>query len=331
MAPDASSIGSAVMRRSFDDFDEMSAFMASADVELIRITAGRFDGTLLLADLGPVTINWSFHSAPVIARATAHWRGRLFLARVKPGGGPVTANGHVLDEHRLVVYRPGALQHAWTDPPGDGVELLAVTARIEDLDRVSLSSTGEKFSSGPGLCTLLQPTPASLAALRSLAVSQRAVLELQAVNGAELLRSMAEEMLKALVLAVASDVRRKIGHEWSGDFQARVVDRAEDFFRQHLGERIYLAQLCRAAGATERQLQRAFRAVYGVSPNRYVKLRRLHLARRALRNAVIGNATVGNVATRFGFQDFGRFAIAYRALFGEAPSTTLGRSRSGLT
>jgi AraC-like DNA-binding protein len=317
-----------LIRRNFDDFDEMSAFLASADVELFRSTAGPFAGSLLIADLGPLTLNWTSLSAPLIVRATAHWRGRLFLLRMNPDGGPLIANGHVLDGHRLVVYRAGALQHGWTDPPEMGVEVFAINARTEELDRVSLALTGERFSSGPGLCTLLQPTDPTLSALRALASTQRATLaEMPAPDDAEARRTMAEEMLNAVVLAVSSDVRRKIGHEWSGDFHARVVDRAEEFFRQHLGDRIYLEQLCRAAGATERQLQRAFRAVYGASPNRYLKLRRLHLARRALRNGAIGHATVGNVATRYGFQDFGRFAIAYRALFGEAPSMTLNRSR----
>jgi AraC-like DNA-binding protein len=317
-----------VLRRRFDSFDEMAAFMASADVELVRSTSGRFEGTLMLADLGRVTVNWIRISAPLIVRATSRWRGRLFLLRMNPEGGPVMANGHVLDEHRLVVYGPGAFQHAWTKPPGDGVQLLIVSTRADDLDRVSVSLTGERFSSGPGLCTLLQPTSATIAALRHLAEYQRSTLDdLPAADGGRRMQ-MAEEMLSAVVLAVTSDDRRKVGHEWSGDFHARVVDRAEDFFRRRIGERIYLAQVCRAAGATERQLQRAFQAVYGVSPNRYLKLHRLHLARRALRNGAFANATVGNVATRFGFQDFGRFAIAYRGLFGEAPSMTLGRSRS---
>jgi AraC family ethanolamine operon transcriptional activator len=76
----------------------------------------------------------------------------------------------------------------------------------------------------------------------------------------------------------------------------------------------------------ERQLQRAFRAVYDMSPSGYGKLRRLHLARRALRTAPPGT-TVAQIGSRNGFSDLGRFASAYFALFGETPSGTLGRGR----
>lgn len=57
-------------------------------------------------------------------------------------------------------------------------------------------------------------------------------------------------------------------------------------------------------------------------------LRRMHLARRALRRAA-GGETVTDVATRYGFWQLGRFAVEYRALFGETPSATLRRQLDG--
>jgi AraC-like DNA-binding protein len=51
----------------------------------------------------------------------------------------------------------------------------------------------------------------------------------------------------------------------------------------------------------------------------------MHLARRALVQAASGTATVTTIATDNGFWELGRFAVEYRALFGEAPSTSLRR------
>lgn len=62
-----------------------------------------------------------------------------------------------------------------------------------------------------------------------------------------------------------------------------------------------------------------------MSPRRYLLLRRIHLARRALRQATPGEATVTEAATCFGFWQLGRFAVEYRALCGEPPSAKLGR------
>jgi AraC family transcriptional regulator, ethanolamine operon transcriptional activator len=62
-----------------------------------------------------------------------------------------------------------------------------------------------------------------------------------------------------------------------------------------------------------------------VGPKRYLLFRRLHLARRALRQASADAVTVTEVATRYGFWHFGRFAGEYQSLFGEPPSSTLNR------
>jgi AraC-like DNA-binding protein len=62
-----------------------------------------------------------------------------------------------------------------------------------------------------------------------------------------------------------------------------------------------------------------------MSPTRYLWLRRMHLARRALRMADPEATTVTEIATNYGFWELGRFSVAYRALFGESPSASLRR------
>jgi AraC-like DNA-binding protein len=57
----------------------------------------------------------------------------------------------------------------------------------------------------------------------------------------------------------------------------------------------------------------------------------MNLARRALRNAHTANTSVTEVAMQLGFWELGRFAVQYKSLFGESPSTTLRRSIGGAT
>ena len=73
--------------------------------------------------------------------------------------------------------------------------------------------------------------------------------------------------------------------------------------RRRTEEPIRIAEICRAAGVSPRTLLRAFRAVHGVTPYRYLCSLRLLDARRVLSSATGDPPTVTEVATRFGFVD----------------------------
>jgi AraC-like DNA-binding protein len=88
---------------------------------------------------------------------------------------------------------------------------------------------------------------------------------------------------------------------------------------------LYIPELCKAIGVSERTLRVCCQEQLGIGPKRYLLLRRLHLSRRALRKGLPDTTTVTETATRYGFWHFGRFAGEYQSLFGEAPSSTLHR------
>jgi methylphosphotriester-DNA--protein-cysteine methyltransferase len=56
-----------------------------------------------------------------------------------------------------------------------------------------------------------------------------------------------------------------------------------------------------------------------MGPIRYLTLRRMLLVNHALARAASSTATVTHVATDHGFWELGRFAVAYRKLFGDPP------------
>jgi len=71
-------------------------------------------------------------------------------------------------------------------------------------------------------------------------------------------------------------------------------------------------------------MREAFAGVLGVSPSRYLRLRRLVLVRAALRSPGRSWPTVREAALAHGFWHLGRFSRSYRDAFGEPPSRTLG-------
>src|SRR5262245_41963671 len=103
------------------------------------------------------------------------------------------------------------------------------------------------------------------------------------------------------------------------------VVRALDWLRPRLHEPVRLDQLAEAAGVRPRTLETHFRQFLGTSPLGWVRRSRLALARRRLLEAD-GETSVTGAALASGFSQLGRFAVAYRALFGERPSETLKRA-----
>jgi AraC-like DNA-binding protein len=84
----------------------------------------------------------------------------------------------------------------------------------------------------------------------------------------------------------------------------------------------------KAIGVSSRTLRLACQEQLGVSPTQYLLLRRMRMAYRALQQADPIASTVTDIATILGFWELGRFAVRYREIFGESPSSTL-KSRCG--
>jgi AraC-like DNA-binding protein len=110
--------------------------------------------------------------------------------------------------------------------------------------------------------------------------------------------------------------------------QSLVVKTAEDWALSHAHDRIYVTDLCRAAGVSERALEYAFKEVMGLTPMAYLVRLRLHRARQALLAGTHGSTTVSAVALDWGFWHFGEFSRASKDCFGELPSDTLRRKPS---
>lgn len=74
-----------------------------------------------------------------------------------------------------------------------------------------------------------------------------------------------------------------------------------------------------------RALQEGFRRDVGKAPMAYLRQVRMRRAREQLLVADPEETTVSSVAVGLGISHLGRFALAYREAFGEAPSETLNR------
>lgn len=84
-----------------------------------------------------------------------------------------------------------------------------------------------------------------------------------------------------------------------------------------------LGEIYAVAGVSPRTLRTMFVDVFGMTPSRYLRVRRLHQVHTVLLMTDPRLCTVADVCTRLRITDAGRFAHDYFELFGEFPSQTL--------
>ena len=97
---------------------------------------------------------------------------------------------------------------------------------------------------------------------------------------------------------------------------------AMDFMQEHIAEPISLSEIAVAAKVSVRTLQQGFRQFRNTTPIAYLHEIRMIAARRDLLEADSTQA-VADIALRWGFTHFGRFAADYKKRFGQLPSQTL--------
>jgi AraC-like DNA-binding protein len=106
----------------------------------------------------------------------------------------------------------------------------------------------------------------------------------------------------------------------------RDMRRALEYMDANLAAPISITDVVAATGIAGRTLFKHFRHFHGVSPMRFLRNARFDQVRRALIEAEPEDSITA-IATRWGFSHMGRFAVDYRARYGETPSQTLARRR----
>lgn len=191
----------------------------------------------------------------------------------------------------------------------------------------TLARTAELFDDQPALhqrTAPLRPPPAMLARLlRTHRGMLRAAMD---DSNWDRLPAMQEAIwdLLAEALTAAAPARDEAPPRRAQAMLARLAD----FIRANEDRPIPLGELCAVAGCSSKTLETLFRRALGETPNRYLRRWRMWRVREALSAADPATTTVSQVAVAYGFWELGRFAVAYRAEFGESPSQTLrGRHR----
>jgi AraC-like DNA-binding protein len=298
----------------FHDFEELTEHIADFDADYMQVGCGRFEARLARVALDRVVLLRCDENAPQYLSSAVDPHGSAGLVMHAGGSGAVW-RGERADERTLIGYAPGAEHTGHSSGPNVWISIHYAPLALSRHQR----ALGLEPRTLP--TATLRPPPAALDALRRAAyeIFDVAATAPSALAVPELRASLEEALLGAVVGATHQASTRCATAAVSRE---RVVRRAFEVLERRAGEPIYVSELCEAADVSERTLRNAFQHLYGVSPIRYLQLRRLALVRRALLGAG-ADERVSSIAARFGFTNLGRFAGEFRALFGTSPSQLL--------
>jgi len=308
--------------QTFGDPDDYAAAFGDARVNLTIVGAGDFTARLTRLKLQHLEVYWCRESLSRIAYISLPPE-RVVLSFPIGGASPLFG-GSALRNGDIVLHSRAERMHQRSN----GVcQWGMVLFSEKQLANCSKALTGQPVTS-PRVSRVLRPTRTETLGFRSLFrhACRLADIGRNLIGRPEVARALEQEMLHAVVHCLAADdagdiVKTRRRH-------AAVMVRFEEVLTNHINRKPNMQALSAEVGVAERTLRMCCAEVLGVSPTRYVLLRRLNRARAALRRADPSTATVAEVARNNQFLEFGRFAVTYRGIFGESPSTTLQRNSS---
>jgi AraC family ethanolamine operon transcriptional activator len=234
--------------------------------------------------------------------------------------GAWMVNGRSADSRSLICLSDGAEWDSLTEGP---VDWLALRVPRSSFERHFEIETGRAYTPA-GRVSVLTPAESDNSSLRDAFFSAARVAKTapHLLREAGVRATLEKSLLGHVIRAVSGPAPAE-----RSSYEALAV-RARDYLKAHGESAVFQSELCVELGIGERSLRRLFDEHFGMSPARYLRLRRLNQARRGLLYGDAACKSVTEVGVRYGFFDLGRFAADYRALFGELPSATLRRVRS---
>ena len=304
----------------FASSDDYRAAIGAANVNLVVTRGGGFFGRLTWLSLRHIHVLRGCENLPRIAfiELPAH---RAFISFPTSDASSFSYGSVRLQFGDFVFHSLGERIHQRSDGAG---QWGLISLPPEQLAACAKALTGVAITS-PSEGRVLRPSPGD--AKRLLRFHSKACRLAESrqrlISNPEVGRALEQELLHALVhCLMADDVcnsRRRRRH-------TDIMVRFETALSERGDLQLNVPLLCTTIGVPERTLRECCKEFLGMSPTRYQLLRRLNLVRSALRRADAQTTSVAEIARNHHFLELGRFAVAYRAVFGEMPSATLRRS-----
>lgn len=295
----------------FTEFEAFAEAVQEASITMRIRSLQEPKWSLHYALVGSLHLQHGYEGGGSIAEGATGRDGWTFYHQMRP----VHANGQIATKDEVFAAPPGGEFCLACQPLHDWLTVFIPTALLfpspQELEFASFAKP-----------QVLRPSPRVTQRFTSLV---RRFLSAAAHRPQLLDSPMALEAFQKELLAATKDLFTGCQHLSNRNF-VRWYDQTKSTLKlamDDLDQCLSISDLARQDGVPERTLRTAFQRCYGLSPIEYLRLHRLHQARRLLLAHCPDETTITRIAFEQGFWDLGRFARAYRQLFGERPSETL--------
>ena len=307
--------------RTFLEPDHYEASLRQAKIEILVALNPQFKARLTWAELHDLEVLRCEEDFPRVAYVCLGPQLSFVTFPAHSGPAPVWS-GTELRAGEIVFHGRGERLHQST--PGSFAWNVIALDPLQ-LERYGRALSGKPFSL-PSEGRILRPSPRDVARLRRLhaQVCRLAETKPKLLAHTEVARAIEQGLIQTLVACLTAPNIRADGPIKRR--HTRIMIRFEEVLAEHLSKPLHTTELCELIGVTERTLRSCCAEFLGMSPVRYVLLRRLSRARVALRDADPDEANLLELVHGLGFAELGLFESAYGAAFGETPLTTLQRA-----
>jgi AraC-like DNA-binding protein len=304
----------------FADPGDYAMAIRATTIDLTVTERGHFIGKRIRIDLHRLWMQRLSENLPRTLHSAFVPRRAIVTFRTRPGPS-LAWGGAELQPSNIIRHNEGesAFQHS-SGPACWG----AMSLPVADMVSVGAAIAGLDLTP-PKDPLVLSPSPAAIGTLQRLhaAAGDLAENAPEIIANPEAARGLEQELIEAMIGCL--DPRQRRENSLAQGQHAIVMRRFWRVVEENPEQPLYIPEICKAIRVSDRTLRMCCEEHLGIPPKRYLLLRRMHLARRALRQTAPDATSVTDVATRYGFWQLGRFAVEYQSLFGESPSATLRR------
>ena len=308
-------MGTLSLLHRFSDFGEIQRLVQTFGWRLCytQLEPGRFEVEAYETRLGDCMLFRERFGCSMLAYGTST-PDAFDVMMVQSGFGRMF--GHELSSKQVVLFTPDCEVEALGQP---GVETLHLQVPKDRLFEAAAAWEVEFVNTSRAL--IVEPGVDRLSRLRTATARATEILDRGDLSAWE---AVEEELLLTLAAVFDESAHPSLQHSESlGSTAQHAIDARKRILSDHLTN-VDIELIADDLEIGRRHLNRCFKEHYGISIQKFVHLRRLHLAYELLSRPG-AKMSVTEAAYECGFKHLGRFSVEYKNLFRQTPRQTLNR------